>query len=298
MNSALKEVNQLLKAEQNNPDALFLKAQLQYATGNKDQSVSTYQSIIEQFPKQIEAYNNLAAIYAQHDNLQAASEILEKAIHVDPVYATLYDNLRAVYWDMSQRHIRAALKLKPERAGVNLANISTPLPDTAQLITETAQQVTLEPEPKPEPESTPKKQSEPAVKVVKAPEPEVAEAVAKVEPKVSDEQQVKIALDNWVKAWSNRNAVKYVSFYTSTYHPVGKPRNEWVAGRRWNFKSKKFIKVNIDQLKLRKAGGTYIAKFRQSYQSDLYKDKVLKELNLTKQNGSWKISQETTLKAL
>ncbi|MFT5258283.1 MAG: tetratricopeptide (TPR) repeat protein [Saprospiraceae bacterium] len=294
LTSALEEVSQVLKGQQTNPDALFLKAQLQNKIGSKDKAISTYQLLIEHHPTQLEAYNNLAAIFAQRDNLQAASEVLEKAMRVDPVYATIYNNLRAVYWDMSRRHVRAALKLKSASSATTFAKISSPLPNTTtsgDIQTAALVEPIRGKEINNEHEAQVAAALTPAKKVEPKPEP-------KPTPELSDEQQVAETINDWSKAWSDRNALKYVAAYTSTYRPTHKKRSEWVTGRRWNFKSKKFIKIKIDQLQIVKSSETYVAKFRQSYQSDLCKDKVLKELNLTKQNGTWKISKETTLKAL
>ncbi len=299
---ALTEIKGLLVAEPDNTDALFLQAQLLYEAGQLKQSIRAYQSIIESNPAQLEAYNNLAAIYAQHDNLQAASEVLEKAMHVDPVYATLYDNLRAVYWDMSKRHVRAALKLKRTNNPAQLATIESPLPDTVLDTTTTTLIPITEPktEPKTELKTETKKPAKVVAKVEKKTEAMVTKNVPKDKPAptLTDEQKVKSLINRWAAAWSSKNAVKYVSFYSSAYHSVGKSRKQWIAGRRWNFKSKKYIKVKADKLKTRKSGGSYITQFRQSYESDLYRDKVLKELHFVRQNGDWKISQEITLKAL
>ncbi len=318
---ALTEIDSYLQEDANNINALFFKAQLQYELGRRDSAVATYRSIIKQAPKQLEAYNNLAAIYAQHNNLHAASEVLEQAIHVDPVYATIYDNLRAVYWDMSKRHVRAALKLKPLNSGAKLVAINAPsnLPDTepdptsvaasaATVASKASVEATAEPKPietvnveNTQVVSQVKEDSKPQAEMpeIKQPKPKPAvKPATKPKPQSTDEERVRAAIQNWTKSWSARDVDAYISHYVRNYKPAGKSRSEWVAGRKWNFKSKQFIKIGADKIKIRKSGPHYIATFNQSYQSDLYRDKVLKEIRFTQQDGEWKISDELALKAL
>ena len=308
---ALTEIDSYLQEDADNINALFFKAQLQYELGRRDSAVATYRSIIKQAPKQLEAYNNLAAIYAQHNNLHAASEVLEQAIHVDPVYATIYDNLRAVYWDMSKRHVRAALKLKPLNSGAKLVAINAPsnLPDTepdptsvAASAATVASKASVEATAEPKPIETINVESTQVVSQVKedskpqAETPEIKQPEPK--PQSTDEERVRAAIQNWTKSWSARDVNAYISHYVRNYKPAGKSRSEWIAGRKWNFKSKQFIKISADKIKIRKSGQHYIATFNQSYQSDLYRDKVLKEVRFTQQDGEWKISDELALKAL
>ena len=105
-------------------------------------------------------------------------------------------------------------------------------------------------------------------------------------------KEIKTALLSWANAWSNRDAAKYVNAYLNSYATEGKTNADWVAGRRWNFKTKKYIKVALSDISIKADGDKFRTVFKQSYESDTFKDLVGKELVFVKQNGRWKIEQE------
>ncbi len=172
------------------------------------------------------------------------------------------------------------------------------------------------PKPRPKAEPTPKtpevktageQKQKPKGKIVKKPEPKPeAKKVAVAEPKKVPSKaskpapanpaiEVKKALLSWANAWSNRDADKYIKAYKKGYTPKGKTAKDWAAGRRWNFKTKKYIKVTLSNIKITSKGKNFRAKFKQSYESNTYKDVVNKELIFIKQAGRWKISKENSL---
>jgi len=172
------------------------------------------------------------------------------------------------------------------------------------------------PKPRPKAEPTPKtpevktaseQKQKPKGKTVKKPEPKPeAKKVAVAEPKKVPSKaskpapanpaiEVKKALLSWANAWSNRDADKYIKAYKKGYTPKGKTAKDWAAGRRWNFKTKKYIKVTLSNIKITSKGKNFRAKFKQSYESNTYKDVVNKELIFIKQAGRWKISKENSL---
>jgi tetratricopeptide (TPR) repeat protein len=120
---ALVNTNALLKADPNSVPVLFLKAQIESENQDLNGAISTYKKIIALEPGHLQAYNNLAALYAQQGKLKQASTILEQAIRSDPVFTTIHANLRAIYVDMSQKHYRQALKLKAENNTTQIATI-------------------------------------------------------------------------------------------------------------------------------------------------------------------------------
>jgi uncharacterized protein YchJ len=98
----------------------------------------------------------------------------------------------------------------------------------------------------------------------------------------------------WANAWSNRDVTKYIGAYLGSYATPGKTNEAWAAGRRWNFKNKKYIKVTLSDIRIHAEGDQYSATFKQQYQSDTYKDVVNKELRFVRQSGRWKIAKEIT----
>lgn len=364
LDPALEQTNALLKTNPDSISALFLKAQIQSENRQLDKAIATYKVLVTLDPGHLQAYNNLAALYAQQGKLVLASETLEQAILTDPVYTTIHTNLRAIYMDMSKKHYRQALKLKPEGASTQIASIDLN-DNTDQILSEEVQVVpqsiqaainttivrntvtsnrtsqTSEPiEPvlqakKPqiieaEPSSsakstavvtapaklpkTPKAPKTPEVvasastadsatatakasaaqaQAAAKPEPD-AKPAPKVTPKVDPAHEVKKSLLSWANAWSNRDVKRYVASYKKSYAPAGKTHQDWVAGRGWNFKNKKYIKVSLSGIRIEADNNLYRAIFKQRYESNTYKDVVKKEIIFMRQNGQWKIAKETT----
>jgi len=337
---ALKEANTLLQANPESIPALFLKAQIQSETQQVDQAIATYRRLISLDTNHLQAYNNLAALYAQQGKLVLASETLEQAIRTDPVYTTIHTNLRAIYMDMSKKHYRQALKLKPEGNTTQIASIDLGT-GTDQILSEEIQVVpqsiqaainttvaskTVVAKASPkiiEPPKADKKAPEPAKTIEKAPEPPkkkvVASAPAKttdkpktvaaakprpvVEPKTEPKpepvpkkdpaHEVKKSLLSWANAWSNRDAKRYVNAYVKNYTTAGKTHKDWAAGRRWNFKNKKYIKVSLSDVHIKKDGKRYRARFKQRYESNSYQDVVNKQIIFVRQSGQWRIARES-----
>ncbi len=363
MQRALDEVNQVLQTEPNNISALFLKAQIASSNSQHNVAIENYKKLIALAPNHLEAYNNLATLYAQQGKLELASKTLEDAIKTDPVYSTIHSNLRAIYMDMSKKHYRLALKLKPEDSQTRLLAVNTrnssddivskevPIgsaatqvaanktlvanarnqavlqaPAPTQPLTEGAEQEMVQAkrkpvaktEPKPASPPTPKVAQNPPVKPKLTPKPKPASKVAAVKQTESSTpekqvtpavvnvvktqptqagkatQQIKTALLAWANAWSNRDVNKYVDAYRAEYATHGKTYEDWVAGRRWNFKTKKYIKVALSNISIKPEGNKYRVSFRQAYESDTFQDVVNKEMLFIQQNGTWKIASERT----
>lgn len=342
---ALNEVSNLLKTEPNNVSALFLKAQLLSDDKQPAAAIKSYQKLIQLAPRHLEAYNNLATLFAQQGKLELASDTLEKAIKTDPIYNTIHTNLRAIYRDRSKKHYRLALKLKPQTSQTQLLAMNTPdgagnllktkdtqgsqpipVPASTTLIasasseavsqvaektlTEAARKTAPKTNvaPKIETVATAKSISKPKITkteiakttlipVTKTNAIPVTTAKANVAPggvSGSSAKEIKRALLAWANAWSNRNPTQYVNAYESNYATLGKTNEDWVAGRRWNFKTKKFIKIEISDILIKRDGNRYRAIFQQAYESDTFQDTVGKELIFVRQGGRWKIALERT----
>jgi murein L,D-transpeptidase YafK len=132
-----------------------------------------------------------------------------------------------------------------------------------------------------------------AARAAAKPEPD-AKPAAKVTPKIDPVLEVKKSLLSWANAWSNRDVKRYTASYKKNYAPAGKTHKDWVAGRGWNFKNKKYIKVSLSEIRIAPDNNRYQATFKQRYESNTYKDVVNKEIIFMRQNGQWKIAKETT----
>lgn len=116
------------------------------------------------------------------------------------------------------------------------------------------------------------------------------------------EQQVNNSVLNWTKAWSSANVKGYLSVYSSSFKPseYGKTYTQWRTDRTNKLKFGKISKVNVDSVKVYvdSTKNQAIAQFVQHYRSSTYKDKVLKQLQLTLQDGRWLINSERVLQQL
>lgn len=305
---ALNEISNVLQSEPDNVLALFLQAQILSESKQNQAAIKSYQQLIQLAPRHLEAYNNLATIYAQQGKLELASKTLENAIKTDPIYNTIHTNLRAIYMDMSRKHYRLALKQKPQKSQTQLLAINTGnsanqiIHKTVKIGTNATLVATAKTEPIIQTESQQIRLTEAAsVTASKSkPKPKVIKTatIAKKKPQANSSAaanvngEIKNALLSWAKAWSNRDVVKYVNAYRNNYATGGKTNEDWVAGRRWNFKTKKYIKVAISDISIKADGDKYRTVFKQTYESDTFKDLVSKELIFVKQNGRWKIELE------
>lgn len=101
-----------------------------HRSGNFDAAKKSYQKILEQDPKNIEALHLLGILEAQLQNFQASLQILQQAIALDPQAAFLHNSIGNVYKNLGQlenakNHYKQALQLEPNSATAhnNLANI-------------------------------------------------------------------------------------------------------------------------------------------------------------------------------
>ncbi len=305
---ALLEINGVLSAQPDSSKALFLKAQIQANNKQADSAITSYRELIRITPNHMEAYNNLAALYAQKGQLKLASETLENAIKTDPLFSTIHSNLRTIYTDLSQQHYRLALKLKPQNRTTQLASVGAQAPLThpkasKPIVVATNKAAAPRAKVLAPVKVAPKKiaKTEPVPKaVVKAKAKIVAPAkinkpVVKKTITTDSATQIKRNLLAWANAWSNRNAEQYAKAYQKSYATSGKTHAAWLAGRRWNFKSRQFIKVTLSNISIQPKGKTYTARFLQKYQSDSYEDSVNKELVFARQGKSWKIISEQSI---
>lgn len=105
---------------------------------------------------------------------------------------------------------------------------------------------------------------------------------------------VAMTIDDWAKAWSSKDSVKYTGHYGKDFTPPKKlSRSDWEAQRKVRLNKPRFIKIEISNLKVTMLGDEHArAEFRQSYQSDTYQDEVSKSLILKKVEDRWLITQE------
>ena len=238
-----------------------------YAQANeREEAIAIFTQLIEAHPTLPEPYNNLAVIYADQGNYEKAKKLLERVIKIRPDYATAQENLGDIYIKMAAEAYGKTLKL----GGQN---------ERAQA-----------------------KQRQAAKLVSSFAEASAADTPAPATPRqakatdISEINQVTVAINDWLRAWENRDMDAYLASYTDDF--IGQndsSHTAWVKSRTARILGASSISIKYSKLKvLLERGDTAKASFMQSYRSDSYQDRTSKRLILKKIDGKWRISQELT----
>ncbi|PXF31522.1 hypothetical protein WH50_09455 [Pokkaliibacter plantistimulans] len=102
-------------------------------------------------------------------------------------------------------------------------------------------------------------------------------------------------VEGWRAAWSSQDVDSYLSFYSPDFAPDNMSRKSWEQQRRQKISAPKWIKVELGEPQVAIVDSRAIIRFEQSYSASGYQDKVVKELEMDKENGEWKIVKETSL---
>ena len=105
------------------------------------------------------------------------------------------------------------------------------------------------------------------------------------------------AVDLWGAVWSEQNVSKYLSNYSEDFEVPGNlSRRGWEALRRSRLTRPKYIDLEIAYGRFELiAGDTIDVYFRQTYRSNLYRDKTNKKLRLQLEEQGWRIVEERSL---
>lgn len=110
-------------------------------------------------------------------------------------------------------------------------------------------------------------------------------------------QEVLEIVERWADSWSKQDLGQYFSLYSENYQPeLGRSQDEWRDLRRQRLTSPQYIELDIDNIRVRQIDENRIqVKLQQRYRSNFYQDRILKSINLIKENGSWRILMERSL---
>ena len=120
-----------------------------------------------------------------------------------------------------------------------------------------------------------------------------------------DTEQPKLAIAlgltrAWARAWSEKDANKYLSFYSDGFRPKEPYTTvaEWSESRRQNFAQKKYIRITLKDLMVFEKEHRLWVSFNQNYESDTWQENNHKQLVFERNGDDWreaKIVQERTL---
>jgi hypothetical protein len=133
--------------------------------------------------------------------------------------------------------------------------------------------------------------------------PTLAEKPAPEKPAPADDSdkilEVLETVSSWAKAWSDKDAARYLGFYSSNFHPPhGTSRAAWENLRKERIDKPKSIHVSIihPTVSFKDARHARI-RFKQLYHSDnLKKVMTSKTLEMVKVGEKWLIQQESASK--
>jgi Tfp pilus assembly protein PilF/ketosteroid isomerase-like protein len=106
--------------------------------------------------------------------------------------------------------------------------------------------------------------------------------------------EVDAAVKAWVAAWSKRDLDAYFAAYVPQYEGQANSRRAWEQERRDRIATRKFIKVEVSELRISVNGDKAEARFKQSYESDALSVNSRKTLHLVRgSSGTWLIRRES-----
>ena len=97
LTQAMTKADQYLAKNPRDPQMRFLKGLIQQESGQRDAAITTYETLIQDYPELAEPYNNVAVLYAKQGQFEKARASLEMAIRNSPSYATAFENMGDVY---------------------------------------------------------------------------------------------------------------------------------------------------------------------------------------------------------
>ncbi|MDA9642643.1 tetratricopeptide repeat protein, partial [Nitrosomonadales bacterium] len=170
--------NNSIEENLNDPELLFYKGIIETNMGKNNQAIDTFRNLTERFPELPEPYNNLAVLYAEKGQFSLAKEILEQAIKTNPSYLTAHINLGDIFTKMASESYNKALEIdKSNNVAITKLSMITQLfnyqPNTKNT----------------------------TIKVVKSKNDVNDEVLSKKD----KEKYILVAIENWKRAWEDKN---------------------------------------------------------------------------------------------
>lgn len=284
---AMTKVNGVLAQTPKDAQGRFLKGLIFTEQKKITDAIQMFTSLTEDYPELPEPYNNLAVLYAGQGNYDKAKAALELAIHTHPTYGTAYENLGDIYAQLARRSYDKALQLDKSNATAQskLAMVKDLFqPPRPTLASTSAAAASAKAD---------------TVKVaaaapVKAPAAATApSATATANASESAETQISAAIRGWAEAWSSKDVLGYLSYYSTDFETPDKlTRADWEAQRKARIESPTSISVNVKISKIAITGNEATAVFQQKYKSDRFSSDNTKTVRLVRAGDRWMIRSE------
>jgi murein L,D-transpeptidase YafK len=122
----------------------------------------------------------------------------------------------------------------------------------------------------------------------------ITSRVEMVSPNEQDKEKEQLleVIEDWRRAWENKEIDRYMSYYSPHFTSDGKNREQWKEYKALVANKYNQITVKIENLRLLKNDGIVLAKFDQRYSSERLHSKGEKRLYLQQNSTEWKIVGE------
>ena len=282
----------------------FSEAQRLSSQGNIAQAITAYQALILENPLLPEAYNNLAALYLKQNSTKQAKYILEQGLHAHNGYGVLYESLTAINIALAKEAYSKALQIDLKPANIEISSLS--LKDNKTQIKNTIVISQIE-KPTEDKLVVVNEIIQPAGEILRSnrvieKENKTNQADKKQIPnnseiKVKSTEEIEKMLLAWSAAWSAQAVDIYLSFYHNQYQPKnGLSRKGWVQSRRYRIKKPRWINVELSNIVYKqKTNKQAVVNFKQSYQSNSFRDVSEKQMVLLYTEQGWKIFREKSI---
>jgi tetratricopeptide (TPR) repeat protein len=295
LDRAQKLVQKELKADPQAVQWRFMEGVIQAQLGQVDKAIDTFKKITQSHPEQSEAYNNLGVLFAAKGQLEESKAFLEKALQTHPSYAAAHRNLSDVHSHLAKQTYAKALQVDP-RVKVSTPQLTllgsmgrekmtaAPAVNTASTGGPSAAPAQVNPASQGTPQAS-------ASAAVATPAP--AEKPASPA-RSQDSADIEQAVQDWAKAWSDKNLARYFAAYASSFEPANRAsRAQWENDRRQRIESARSISVLVSDSKINIEGDKASVRFKQLYKSDNLNNNSRKTLELVRQDKRWLIVRES-----
>jgi len=244
--------------------AVELSLQSQWA-----QAEVIYRELIERNESWPEPRNNLAIILLKTNRVKEAKELFEQAVSSSPSYKTTQQNRTQLYTYLAMQAYNKALGAEPNVTLPELVFIQTIVIKKEYIETPAA--------------------------------PVLNEQINSKDNKLKNiSDAIEQQLLDWSRAWSQGDFEHYLKIYSENFTPSDsrKTYTQWKNIRRARLRFTQGVNITIDELRVfvEPENEYVLVEFLQTYQSDSYSDKVLKQMYMHYQQGSWLILSERTIK--
>jgi len=311
--AAAIKLNQFVEQKPSHYEAWFLFGVAHVHQQQYHQAIEAFRQVIRLRPDLAEPHNNLAAVYSNLDDTQAAIKELKIALEKRSDYPVAEENLADLYVKLALRHYKKSLRYASnpivEQRYARLVKVRNPLTKPVHIttkegvVTASAKVEISERVPQVEPQE--KSNPLPATAAKKTSDKQKTVAHIDIEDQSQQPLQqpsvaaVLAALEIWRSAWASQDLDHYFSAYAKDYEPDTRFKSivEWKAYKTRVIQNKTFINIDFEQVDAtfspRKDYAT--VQLLQHFRSNSYQGDSLKKVTLKHTAQGWKIIHEVSI---